>query len=216
MSEEDATEEQESTALVVVYPRAETPYRDFAVEVGELVATAVGLTVTDRPGSKLATDHLGALKDRRVAIEAFKRELLGPLKQRTTDINEAMNELLEPLGNAKKFVDGLILAFNEAERQKVRQVEDIARKERELAELKDEPAPDPTPLPAQPQAVTRGEHTNSNERILTKYEVVDFAALPDTYKKLDAGALTSAVKAGGMTISIPGVHIYQERILATG
>ncbi|KKL63232.1 hypothetical protein LCGC14_2177190, partial [marine sediment metagenome] len=135
---------------------------------------------------------------------------------RNTDINDALKELLDPLDATKKFLDGLILAFNEAERQKVRQAEDIERKRRELAELEGKPAPAPTPLPAQPQAVTRGEHTQSSERMITKYEVMDFTLLPDEYKTVDVGKLTRAVKAGGMTLAIAGVRIYQEPILATG
>ncbi len=206
----------EESIAIIVFPRAETPYRDFAVEVGELVATAVGLTVSDKADAKVATDHLGAVKDRRVAIEAFKKELLSPLRQRTTDINDAMKELLEPLEGAKKFVDGLILAFNEAEREKVRQAEDIERRKQELAALEGQEPPKPAPQPPQPQAVTRGEHTVSNERWITKYEVVNFAAVPDDWKVLDVGKVTRAVKAGGTTLEIAGIRIFQEPILATG
>ncbi len=213
---DDATEEEGSTALVVVYPRGETPYRDFISEVVSLVDTSNQLVVNNKADSKVATDCLGALKDRRMAIQAFKVDLLAPLRQRTSDINDAMKELLDPLEGAKKFVDGLILAFNEAEREKVRQAEEIERRKQELAELEGKPAPAPTPLPAQPQAVTRGEHTQSGERMITKYEVVDFAALPDDYKMQDTGKLTKAIKAGGMSLTIPGVRIFQERILATG
>ena len=219
---EDATEEEESTEvteskeLIVVYPRGETPYRDFLLEVLDLVNGSTAIVVTNNAESKVATDYLGAVKDRRVAIWAFKADLLAPLRQRNTDINDALKELLDPLDTTKKFLDGLILAFNEAERQKVRQAEDIERKRRELAELEGKPAPAPTPLPAQPQAVTRGEHTQSGERLITKYKVVDFAALPDDFKMQDTGKLTKAIKAGGMSLTIPGVRIFQERILATG
>ncbi len=215
-AEEESTEVTESKELIVVYPKGETPYRDFLLEVIDLVNGSIAIVVTNKAESEVATDYLGALKDRRMAIQAFKADLLAPLRQRNTDINDALKELLDPLDTTKKFLDGLILAFNEAERQKVRQAEDIERKRRELADLEGKPAPAPTPLPAQPQAVTRGEYTQSGERMITKYEVVDFAALPDDYKMQDTGKLTKAIKAGGMSLTIPGVRIFQERILATG
>ena len=205
----------ESTAIIV-FPRAETPYRDFALEVVSLVDTSNQLVVNSKSDAKVATDHLGAVKDRRVAIEAFKKELLSPLRQRTTDINDAMKELLEPLEGAKKFVDGLILAFNEAERQKVRQAEEIERRKQELAALEGQEPPKPAPQMPQPQAVTQGEHTQSGERWLTKYEVMDFGAVSDDWKVLDVGKVTRAVKAGGTTLEIAGIRIFKEPIIAIG
>ncbi len=213
---EDATKEEESTALVVVFPRGETPYRDFALEVVSLVDTSNQLVVNNKADSKVATDHLGAIKDRRVAIEAFRVELLTPHREATVAINEAIKEICEPLDGAKKWLDSLVLRYNAGVRAETARLEDIERRKQELAALEGKPAPAPAPLPAQPQAVTRGEHTNSNERMITKYEVMDFTLLPDEYKTVDVGKLTRAVKAGGMTLAIAGVRIYQEPILATG
>ena len=204
-----------STAIIV-YPRGETPYRDFLLEVIDLVNGSTAIVVNNKADSKVATDYLGALKDRRMAIQAFKSDLLSPLRQRTTDINDAMKELLEPLEAAKKFVDGLILAFNEAEREKVRQAEDIERRKQELAALEGKPAPEPAPQPPQPQALTQGEHTQSGERWLTKYELIDFSLVPDEWKVLDIGKVTRAVKAGGTTLEIPGIRIFKEPIIAIG
>ncbi len=206
----------EKSTELIVFPRAETPYRDFALEVVSLIDTANQLVVNNKADSKVATDHLGAVKDRRVAIEAFKKELLSPLRQRTTDINDAMKELLEPLEGAKNFVDRLILAFNEAEREKVRQAEEIERRKQELAALEGKPAPAPTPVPAQPQAVTKGEHTQSGERWLTKYELIDFSLVPDEYKKLDDTKVGQAVRASKGTLAIPGIRIFKEPVIAIG
>ena len=213
---EDATEEQESTALVIIYPRGETAYRDFALEVVSLVDTADQIVVNNPADSKVATDHLGAIADRKKVIEAFRTELLVPLRLRTTLINEAVKELTDRLVAADQYLRGRVLAYNADVRAEVARKEDIIRKEKELAALKDEPAPEPVPTPAPAPALTRGEHTQSGERMVTKYEVVDFAALSDDYKLQDTGKLTKAVKAGGMAISIPGVRIFQEAVLAIG
>ena len=212
----DATEEEESTE-VVVYPRGETAYRDFAQEVVSLVDTANQLVVNNPADAKVATDHLGAIADRSRAIEAFRRELLAPVKQRVDEINEAVKEgLYNPLAAADKWLRGLILRHNEEVRDAIAKQEDIVRMERELAEKKGEEPPEPTPQPAPAPALTRGEHTQSGERMVTKYEVEDFGKLSDDYKVVDTGKLTRAVKAGGTSLTIAGVRIWQEPVLAIG
>lgn len=209
--------ESESTALVVVYPRGETPYQDFASEVVSLVDTANQLVVNNPADSKVATDHLGAIADRSRAIEAFRRELLAPVKQRTNDINEAVKEgLYNPLASADKYLRGLILRYNEEVRAETARLEEIERRKQELAALEDKPAPEPTPPPEQRPSVTRGATTQSSERMVTRYEVEDFGKLSDDYKVVDTGKLTRAVKAGGTSLTIPGVRIFQEPVLAIG
>lgn len=211
----DATETDESTALVV-YPRGETPYQDFISEVVSLVDTANQLVVNNPADSKVATDHLGAIADRRKVIEAFRGELLKPLRQRTNDINEAVKELTGRLEPADKWLRGLILRYNDEVRTETARLEEIERRKQELAALEDKPAPEPTPPPEQRPSVTRGETTQSSERMVTKYEVEDFGKLSDDYKVVDTGKLTRAVKAGGTSLTIPGVRIFQEPVLAIG
>ncbi len=213
---EDATEEEESTALVVVFPRGELSYQGMVVEVDALIAKAGTLVVTTATEAKVATDHLGAIDERHKFIESSRNEYLAPLRQHTADINEAMKELTVPLGEADKALRDRILAFNAEQRAEVAIKEEIARKERELAALKDEPEPEPAPAPEPARTFAQGNHTQSSERMVTKYEVVDFAALPDDYKIQDTGKLTKAVKAGGTAITIPGVRIWQEPVLAIG
>ncbi len=201
---------------VVVYPRGETAYRDFAHEVVSLVDTANQLLVNNPADSKVATDHLGAIADRRKAIEAFRNELLAPLREGTANINEAVKVLTERLVVADKGLRDQILRYNEEVRAEVARLEEIERRKQELAALEGKSAPEPTPPPEQRPSLTKGEHTQSSERMVTKYEVVDFAALPDDYKMQDTGKLTRAVKAGGTSLTIAGVRIYQEPVLAIG
>jgi len=213
---DDATEEEESTELVVVFPRGELSYQGMVVEVDALIAKAATLVVSTPIEAKIATDHLGAIDERHKFIESSRNEYLAPLRQHTADINEAMKELTVPLGEADKALRDRILAFNAEQRAEVARKEEIARKERELAALKDEPEPEPAPAPEPARTFAQGNHTQSGERMVTKYEVVDFAALDDYYKIQDTGKLTKAVKAGGMNITIAGVRIWQEPVLAIG
>jgi len=219
---EDATEVQPGDTLEVastamlLNPRVDLSYQGLVVEVAALIAKASTLVVTTATEAKVATDHLGAIDERQRFIETSRNEYLAPLRKHTTDINEAMKELMAPLSEADKALRGRILAFNAEQKAEVARKEEIVRKERELAALKDEPEPEPAPAPEPARTFAQGNHTQSSERMVTKYEVVDFAALPDDYKIQDTGKLTKAVKAGGTSLTIAGVRIWQEPVLAIG
>ncbi|GAI94168.1 unnamed protein product, partial [marine sediment metagenome] len=47
-----------------------------------------------------------------------------------------------------------------------------------------------------------------------KWEVVDFALVPDSYKMINSGVLTPVVKASKGKIEIPGIRIFNEPIIA--
>ncbi|KKM72354.1 hypothetical protein LCGC14_1421430, partial [marine sediment metagenome] len=80
---DDATEEEESTELVVVFPRGELSYQGMVVEVDALIAKAATLVVSTPIEAKIATDHLGAIDERHKFIESSRNEYLAPLRQHT-------------------------------------------------------------------------------------------------------------------------------------
>ena len=157
---------EESTELIV-FPRGETPYQDFVISARGLVEIARRFDhINSKADAKLVTDHLGAISDLKKALMAFKSDLLAPLKKSTGDVNDAINEVLELLVGADKWLRDLVLHFNEEEREKVRQAEDIQRKEAELAALKGEEHK-PAPIIAPAKSTVMGEHTQSSERMIT-------------------------------------------------
>ncbi len=205
-----------TTAVVTVNPRGDLKYQTLQREVSELGELAVGLTVASTADVKVATDNLGAIADRKRFIDGSRKDYLGPIQQHIGDINAAFKALTEPLEEANAILRGKIGMFHQVAREEADRLAEIARMEANLAAAKGEPAPEATPVAPEPPAVTRGEHTQSGERWITKYEVVDFAAIDDQWKKLDDTKVGQAVRASKGSLTIPGIRIFQEPVVAIG
>lgn len=207
---------EQSTDLVLFNPHTDVRYQKLQADAIELSGIADGTTITDKTSLALATDNLGALADRLKLVKEAQAAAKAPLQQAMTRISEAFAFLNAPLNYANTTLRQKIAAFHQTERDEAARVAEIARKEKDLAALKGEPAPEATPVAPEPPAVTRGEHTQSGERWLTKYELIDFSLVPDEYKKLDDTKVGQAVRSSKGTLSIPGIRIFQEPVVAIG
>jgi hypothetical protein len=205
-----------TTAVVNVNPREDVKYRGLLKDVGILLLVAEDLVVATTTDVKIATDNLGAIADRKKFIEGSLAEYVGPIQQHIDDIKAAFKALTEPLAQARLILRDKIGAFHQAERDEADRLAEIARMEQQLAAAKGEPTPEATPVAPEPPAVTRGEHTQSSERLIWKYEVVDFTALDDKYKVANDSLLGQVVRGSKGTVSIPGIRIFQEPIVAIG
>jgi hypothetical protein len=154
-------------------------------------------------------------------IKASRLESTEILRQRTDDINGVFNEISNPLDGVVKGLKAKIAERNkeieeqaaevqaklEAEAAKAQEAEDEAAAEegREAVEIQ---APEVVPPPTTVKTSTSRVSGNKTR----KYEVTDFAKLPDEFKKEDKGALNAAAKGG--RDNVPGVRFYYENTTA--
>lgn len=184
----------------------------------ELLVVATNAIVTTPEQAKSATEYLGTIAHLKRALEGRKRDLLEPFKSEQVLITDAFKVLMDPVLQADQLFRSKVLGYQTEEQRKRAEADRVAQLEREAeaarAALEGTPPP-ATPVPQQAPLKTNIETEAGAvaQKMITKYEVTDFAALPDEYKVADVGKLTKAVKAGGMSISIPGVRIFQEPIL---
>ena len=150
-------------------------------------------------------------------LAAIKTEYVKPIKGHLDDVNAAFNMILKPLEEADSITRAAILAYRAAAQKRAaeaeainRQAEELARKQAEFSGT-GEFTVDTTPKVA-PAVVdkVRTDIGSAGVMKVTKWELVDKAAVPEDYKILDAAKITKIVKAGG---SIPGIRVYTEDTL---
>ena len=126
--------------------------------------------------------------------------------------------LMEPIEQADKTTRQKILAF-QAEQERIRREQEEINRLRMEAARKDaalhngeisESVDLVEVVPEAPKRVSTDMGT-VGQRMIRKWEVIDFSAVPDEFKLIDAGKITKVVKAGIGSIS--GVRIYEEPIL---
>jgi hypothetical protein len=203
---------------VALRPGADIEVMSYHTEAVKLLEYAGRLTIFSIKDVTAATDDLTVISRLKKAMEAKRKEYLAPLKEQTDAIQETYKYLMEPVLKADQLFRGKVLDYQREQQRRKDEADAITRMEREAAERKAKL--EGTPLPTTPVIIQAEVKTHvetdygaTSQKMITKYEVVDFATLPDTYKMADTAKLTKTIKAGGMNVSIPGVRIYQEAIL---
>lgn len=203
------------TALVVA-PGADAEamgYYDEAVKLQEYAVSRVIATVED---VKSANDDLSAISKLKKVMENKRKALLDPLKLQAEAIRETYSTLMDPIFSADKITRDKMIAFD-AEQKHIRaEQEEINRKRTEAAEaemrLKGE-LTEPVGLvevsPEAPKKVSTDMGTTGMTDSW-KYEVVDFAQLPDEYKVIDGAILTAIARKHHDQKKVPGVRFYNE------
>lgn len=207
------------TAIIKVDPEKDEAVVSLLSEVTSILAWANQRTIATAEDVKTATDDLSLIAKLKKAVVEKRKEYLEPLKTHEKTINDAFKLLSEPLNTADKITRDKVLAYNaEIERQRQKQ-EEINRKRMEAAQAEMELKGELT------ESVDLVEVTPEVKRVSTelgtlgqrdnwKYEVVDFALLPDDYKVVDTTMLNSIAKKHHDQKQIPGVRFYNEPILA--
>ena len=167
----------------------------------------------------LATDGLALIRKLKKALEGLRKEYLDPLEQHKKDIRAAFDWLLAPVYNADKITSQKMLAFSAEQDRKRAEAQSIAREQAELAERAKqltgeiiETAPVPVVEEAPKRVITDSGMESRNKTHWT-WELIDKALVPEIYKKLDYGAISSAVKGSKGTITIPGIRIFNNPTL---
>lgn len=205
------------TAFVKVQPEQDAQVMAFYNEALGLMKFAESRVIQKVEDLKPATDDLSIIARLKKAMEAKRKDYLSPFQDHIKEVNETYKRLMEPIEQADKITRGKILDFQAEQARRQAEAEAINREKLELAKreeiLRGEHTVDLTPVEV-PIPVTRVQTDMGTvgQRMIRKYQVVDFAALPDQYKIENSALLNKVVKAG--IPFIPGVEIWDDVILA--
>lgn len=145
-------------------------------------------------------------------------QILTEVKRRVRDLEEQRKKVTKPMLDAKRAIDDLfkpaIKAFSGCEKvlkEKIAFYMEVQRKNRAAALLA--PAKEQLVIPKTPAMVSNITEVKSYD-----FEILDFAAVPRSYLKIDESAIRMAIKETDGSIEIPGVKIFQKNrlIVRTG
>ena len=213
MSDTEAT-----TALAKVNPQNDTEVMAFYSQALELQKYAELRIITTAADLRPATDDLSIISKVKKGMKERREEYLLPFQEHIKETNEAYKTLMLPIEQADKITRDKILAF-QAEQERIRREQEAINRLRMEAAQKDaalhngeisEPVGLVEVAPEAPKRVST-EMGTVGQRMIRKWEVIDFSAVPDEFKLIDAGKITKIVKAG--IGSIAGIRIWEEPIL---
>ena len=205
-------------ALVKVKPETDVEIMAFYGEALKLRDYAESRIISTVEDLKPATNDLSIIAKLKKAMEDKRKDYLKPFQDHIKETNDAFRTLMEPIEVADRVTRNKVLTF-QAEQERIRrQQEEINRLRMEAAQKEaalnggviTESVQLVEVAPEAPRRVSADMGT-IGQRMIRKYRVVDFAALPDQYKVENSALLNKVVKAG--VPSIPGVEIYTEETL---
>ena len=208
------------TAIVMVNPEKDVLVKSFYEQALGLREYAEKLVITTVEDLKPATNDLSVIAKLNKAVEEKRKEYIKPLQDHIKETNEAFKRLMDPIQIADRTTRDKILAFRQEQERIRREQEEINRKRQEAAEaemrLKGELS-EPVNLVEVTPSAPQGASTDMGSMVQRdnwKYEVIDFALVSDDYKMINAGVLTPVVKASKGKITITGIRVYNEPIIA--
>ena len=204
----------ESTAVIQVNPQLNMAVIALYEQSLKLEQYAIALTITSDSDVKASTNDLSIISGLKKSIEEKRKDYTQPINDHLKAVNEAFKTFTEPLNNADKVTRGKILDYRAEQDRRRQETEEVARLEQEAAERKAALTGEPVVVPEAVEAPTaapnhyRAEMGTLGKMIIWKFEVIDFALVPDEYKLIDATKVGKVVRAG--VRSIPGIRIYSE------
>lgn len=216
-----ANEPAAETAVVKIAPDKDEGYIALLAETTKLFEYSTKLIIKDIEDKKAATNDLIIMGDLGKKIEVMKKEWLGPIDAHRKAVFAMFEQISTPLAQAIRQTKTAMIEYDR-EQERIRlELEEIARKERELEEAKaraENRAPvevQTIAIPKQDTSRTRSELGLASTVTTYKANIVDFKLLSDDYKMPDMAKLNRVVNAAKGKIEIPGVEIETEYNLRT-
>ena len=205
------------TAIIQINPQGDTAVLALHNQVVKVAQHAAALTITNDRDVKDATADLSIISGLKKAIEKKRTDYTRPINSHLKDVNEAFGTLTEPLTEADKTYRQKILAYRAEVDRKRREAEEInllrmeaAKKEMKLKGELTEPVSPVEVTPPSPDHY-RSDIGTLGKTMIPKWEVEDFAKVPNEYKEIDATKVGKLVRAGLRII--PGIRIWEEESL---
>ena len=166
-----------------------------------------------------ATEDLSLIANYKDAIEEQRKAYTTPIRAKLDAINAAFKDFVAPLTEADTLTRNKVLTFKQEQTHLRQEAERLEAEKLRLAQdemrLKGEHTMDLTEIekPDLPSKTTRTQVGDASTMDVWKYEVVDFALLPDEYKVPDTTTINAKVRKHHDDVQIPGVRIYCEQTL---
>lgn len=214
--------------------RVKARFADYRPVLDDMKAKAAAVTVTNQESASVATSMASQAKRLAKQIEDQRKAIVEAPNAFVKGANTLAKSFSEPLSEIDRLLVGKINAYQrEQERirmeqeRKAREEAEALRKKLEEDQKKEqarldaeakakgtEPAQAPPPIVPEiiiPQAktITRTEDGSASIRKVWTWKLLDFAKLPDEYKRVDEVKLNQAVKAGLREIA--GVEIFEDQ-----
>jgi len=212
----DAMMEVQETSLVKIHPERDLQCIAYQKQAREILQYAEVRIVGNDIEVKDATNDLSIIRALKKGVEEKRQEWVKPLNGHVKAVNAAFKMLFDPLDQADKLTGDKILKYRAEVEMKRREAEainqaklDLARREAELSGT-GEITVDITPVivpEAQPDHI-RAEMGTAGMVKNRKWEMINFADVPDDLKMLDSVKIGRLVRAG--IGSIAGIRIYEE------
>lgn len=206
------------TAIIKIAPVEDNTITALYEQSQSILQYAESRVISTNEDLIATTEDLSLIAKLKKAIEEKRKEYVNPIREKLDMVNTAFKEFIAPLEKADRINRDKMLEFRQEQNRKIQEAErieqeklDLARREAELKggeitiDLMPIEKPDMVPAKIHTQVGSAGTMK------VKKWEIVDFAAVPDEYKIIDTGKVTKLVKAG--IGSIPGIRIYEEETL---
>jgi len=211
---------EDITAVGLCVPEQDIILQNLYKQATTALKYAEGRVIQSNDDLKPATEDLASIANLKKALTEQKKRYLDPLNDKVKAFRAAFDKFFEPIDQADKVTRQKILTFKAEQERKAREAEEINRQAIELAKKQaklngGEFTVDTTPVPV-PQVAPDKVHTEvgtAGTSQVWKFEVIDFAALPNEYKIADEVKIGKVIRATKGTISIPGVKAWPEEIL---
>jgi len=211
-----ATAEPSADTALALRPGEDTEVHGYFLEAQKLQQYAESRVIATVEDAKLATDDLSIISRLKKAMEEKRKEYLAPLQDQVKAINETYKTLMEPILGADYVTRHKLLDYQKEQDRIRHEQEEINRKRQEAAAQEKAltgQVTEPVELvEVTPEASKRvsTEIGMAGQRANWKYEVFDFALLPNEYKLADSAMLNSIAKKYHDQKQIPGVRFYND------
>ena len=208
----------ELSTQIVQVPEANVTIESFQEQVDKLLVYSQARVVICDDDAKGATDDLSMMVSLKKNIEERRKEYVGPLNDKVKVINNLFKTITEPLEQADQITRKQVLDYRAEQERQRREAEAINQAKQDIAkremELNGEISPDtnttPVEVPQAPAKVVRGALGSAGTAKVWKWQVEDFAKIPDQFKTTDDKKILKAVQGGQ---AIPGIKAWQEESL---
>lgn len=211
------THELQNTVATLDENHLVAPERHLAT-VTDLEAKVNALVVSDQHSFEMGAEIVGIAKRMLATLEQARKGEVAPLNSQVSAINASYKVVTGRLQPIIKSTDEKMGAYQ----TRLREAEELARKEAEKARVKAEAAaakavaagkpapPPPPPAPVIPQAPAMAATSQGgvSMRGTWTFEVKNIDKVPRKYLTIDEAKVKALVKAGER--EIPGLRIYEK------
>jgi hypothetical protein len=201
---------------IIQVPEANVTIESFQEQVKSLLSYSESRVVVCDDDAKGATDDLSVMSSLKKNIDERRQEYVSPLNDKVKVINNLFKTITEPLEQADQITRKQVLDYRAEQERQRREAEAINQAKQDIAkremELKGEITVDtkPVEVPQAPAKIVRGALGSAGTAKVWKWQVEDFAKIPDQFKTTDDKKILKAVQGGQ---AIPGIKAWQEESL---